>query len=403
MSFTTLRYPLRLAPLLAGLLLCAFAIALRLTYELTSRIGDMGFALWLALSGSGIFIYSWLMLEYCLDLIESSASGSEQAPGLRNPLRSGGLWDFPRALKLVVVGAIWFGLGNELHDSTPTGAWLLWGTGLLLLPAAMGQCALFDNFLQALNPLALLRCAIESRGYYLLALLLSIMLPLLCWLALQGSTGQFVLCALLIFYFLCLWSRLIGLGLRDYQSSLLQSVDFKTDRAEPAARSESLQQLDKVLTAAHELLRAGNQEQAHQSLASLVDAGNAEDFEEVFGYVSAWPYHSAGIYLADRQLPRLVQRQRFMRGLALLDWCLTRQADYAPADPDALAALAEQAATSAQYGTALQAIENVLTRDPALLVSHAGLKALCLDLAGTRLRDEKRYQVLQQRFDSNRS
>src|SRR5687768_7826528 len=167
MKVPLLRYPLQLPCVLAGLLLCGFALLLRLTWQVTAMIGDMGMALWLALSGGTIVIFVWLALEYCLDMVEHSARGSEQAPGLRNPLRPGASWDPPRAFKLVVLTALWAGTGYRLQQAElQTAAWLLWGCGLLLLPAALGQCALFDNLLQALNPLALLHCAMECGARY---------------------------------------------------------------------------------------------------------------------------------------------------------------------------------------------------------------------------------------------
>src|SRR5262245_24937100 len=99
------------------------------------------------------------------------------------------------------------------------------------------------------------------------------------------------------------------------------------------------------------------------------------------------------LHLADRQLTHIVQNQHYMRGLALLDWCLSQRADFAPTDLDALALLAEHSATVPQCKTVLQAIENVLALQPAPSLP-ANLKQQALLLSGTKLKDEKRYAKL---------
>lgn len=393
-----IRYPLQLPCLLAGLVLCGFALLLRLTYETTRIIGDMGVALWLAVSASAIFVCGWLLLEYCLNIVEHSANGSERAPGLRNPMRDGGAWDFPRAFKLAVLIAIWGGTGQHLYSAElPVLAWIIWTFGLLLLPAALAQCAVFDNLLQALNPLALLKCAIECRYHYPFTLVLLLPITLFIRLALNGSVAQFAFFALLAYYSLCLWCRVTGLGLRDYQTQLLQAVDFNAARNEQARHSEAMAPMHKMLTSANELMRAGRPHSAQQLLVDWLDASQWQDFDEIFAHVSTGPLAGVGVALADRQLTHIVQQQHLMRGLSLLEWCLSQQPDYAPGDLETLAMLAAHSATVSQHKAVLHAIENVLAQQPAPTLPPALIQQALL-LAGTKLKDEKWHARLSLRF-----
>jgi hypothetical protein len=237
----------------------------------------------------------------------------------------------------------------------------------------------------------------ECGARYWLALLLLLPLTASLWLATTGSPLRFASYLALSFYFLCLLGRVLGLGLRAYQTTLLQAVDFKTDARQLAGSSASLQQLNKQLGAAHELLRAGRKDEAQQVLVAYLDAAHWDDFEQVFDYVSAWPFASAGVHIADRYLSVAAQRQRFMRGLALLDWILSRQTDYVPSDLDALASLAQHAAVPAQYETVLRAVDNVLLRRPQCRLPDNLLHQALL-LAGSRLQDEKRHAMLRGHF-----
>lgn len=401
-----LRYPLQTAALTAGLLLylqmsSLYAVNLGLLYLLeypflgpVIRVIALIPLLWCVL------IVANMYFEYGLDIIEATAHGRPQPPALAanavdlwNPAR-GRLW------KHSVFVGFFAGTASQLQAAGHTAlAAMLSAALLLFLPASLMMGALHWRLGALLNVRDLWQTVGSAGWYYPLAMLA--LLPAL-WLLAQGpdsnlsgfllGTPVFLYCSFVCFH-------VLGLALHSNHAVFMPMADFTAERRTTDAVSDSLQQLDAVLRTAYENLRAGRTQPALDAIDLLLVAGGWQQFEQVFGYVAAWPFPAVGVHIAAGYLPHVTQRQRYMRALELLQWCVAQQADFAGVDLTTLDALAAQAATPAHYRAVLSVTENLLQQRPTLQLPTS-LRHLVLEFAGTRLRDDKRHAALLARLQT---
>lgn len=395
-----LRYPLQTAVLTAGLLLylqmaSLYLVNLGLLYLLeypflgpVIRVIALIPLLWCVL------IVANMYFEYGLDIVAATAHGRPQPPVLAanavdmwNPAR-GRLW------KHSVFVGFFAGTASHLLASGHGGlAAMLSAALLLFLPASLMMSSLHWRF-GTLFDIRNLWQTVRSAGWYYPLAMLSL-LPVL-WLAAQGpastlpgfllGTPVFLYCSFVCFH-------VLGLALHGNRGVFMPLADFTAERRDTAAVSDSLQQLDSVLSTAYENLRAGRSQPALAAIDRLLVAGGWQQFEQVFSYVAAWPFAGVSVHIAAGYLPHITQRQRYMRALELLQLCVAQQPDFAGVDLTTLETLATQAATPQHYRAVLGVTENLLEQEPQLQLP-ALLRQHVLEFAGTRLRDEKRHAAL---------
>ncbi len=386
MAGRALDYPLHTESLTAGLM---FYLMLGIFYGLfiIVRINIVAIVLWLVLGGVYVLMLTGMLFEYGMDLLLATSRGEERPPRARASLAA------PRVLALVVLVAAFATIAWRLNAGGWTIlSWFVWAALLLLMPAFILNNVLISPGAM-LNPVNLVQ-AMRRMGlsYFRDLLLLAVAAAALV----ASFAGPFVLYLLvfpLFIYFEFLLFHLMGLSVYAQRERYFPTVDFKADRAELQAASESVADLNRELSEAYEWLRVGEHARVIDRIDSLVKRGGWSSFEQLFSYISQWHHAAPALHLCRRYLDQSEALSTPMRALELAQWCLVRDAAFTLSN-DSLQILAERAAIRAQYRTALQLIENHLAQYPDA-PHKADLLQLALGLAADKLKDEQGFARLQ--------
>lgn len=394
-----LLYPLQTEALGAGALLFILGGLLYFTGFFSFHLGTIAQVIWLARATVGILLCVNLLFEYGLDIVETSARGKATPPVLRGSINARGITGiftlgekrFLKQLLMLVVGA---GLGQQLlRWGYETAGWLVWACLLLALPAAMTINAVYNNFLAMLNPFTLLHCARSYGWTYLYTLILLLVAVALAVFSLRGPPAVFLTLFPACIYCFFLFFHVLGNGIYRNRQHFFTTVDFAAERRQLTQTSTELAGFNRLLSQAYEDLRAGRQDSALAAIVRHLDATAWQDFDRVFEYVAAWPFREPALHIARQYLVRTTREKRYMRALALAEWCIGQQADFLLADAATLEQLAGHASTRGQCHALLTLLENLFTVQPEL-AWQTPLGTLGLDIAGNRLKDEKRHAAL---------
>lgn len=357
---------------------------------------DSGF-FWIWLLFVGVLMLSLfaLIVEYALTIVSSTAD-SEPPPILRlAKLATMAL--VPRAYKQIVLTLMFLTAGHQLVAQDNSVGWIVWGYLFLTFPATVIVNALSEELLEMLNPLRLIRSAWYSGVYYPGALAVLTMAILLASQLFDGNIILFLLIYPCLIYLMFLFVHLLGLGIAVHRDMFYPPVDFNAEREAQEARNKASQGFLALLSAAHEDVRAGKKREAMHRIIECLDAQQWRNFDLVFTYLKDWSFPDPALHIAGRQIVLLTGRQQFMQALTLAEWVTQQRDDFLIDDVETLRALGQHAATRPQCLAMLTLLENFLKLDP-VVGAHIELATLCLELAGTRLRDEKRYLALKQIF-----
>ncbi len=381
MTGRALAYPLHFETLTAGLM---FYLVLGVFYGLFSivKINIVALVLWIVLGGVFVLMFAGLLVDYGMDLLLATSRGEERPPGARSNLMS------PRVFTLVLLVAVLATIAYRLGASGWVGtATVVWAGLLLLMPAFIRTNVLFSASAM-LNPVSLwLTIRLTGRTYFRELLLLVLAAALLV-ISLAGPFVLFLLFFPAFIYVEFLLFHIMGLAIYAQRDLYFPPVDFKADRVESQAISDSVASLDHELSEAYEWLRVGEHARVLDKIDALVKRNGWARFEQLFGYVSQWHHprpalHLCGRYLNQREVPAVP-----MRALELAQWCLEKDATFTLAN-EILQDMAERAVIHVHYRTVLQLIENHLAQFPDA-PQRAELLRVALVLAADKLKDEQR-------------
>lgn len=356
---------------------------------------------------SSVMLFLTLLFYYGLDIIEASARGAEQAPRMGSRMVAFKLFDtvseqlgfnfspmeYPLFRQQLLV-TVYLGIATALDShghSWP--ALMVQAIFILILPASLGVNAVAENKFHMANPAKLVAFATALRQDYAVAVTALVAACLSYEGALIASPLAFQLFLPGSLYFSLVMFRALGAGMHARKELFFQEADFDAERRHLAAVSSNLKPLGEMLEEAHEMLRAGRKAQAHALLLGWTRRlGDWKHFDDVFTYVSAWPFKDAGLQLVTAYLPACLKQNRFMRALDLCEWCLRQDASFTVEVEGMLHELAGQAVVPEQYATVCCLLENYRTTDPG---TRRALLKMASGIALTHLNDEDRFRHLQ--------
>jgi hypothetical protein len=361
---------------------------------------------------SSVTLFLTLLFYYGLDIIDASARGAERPPSMGSKMVAFQLYDtvteqlgfnlspmeYPLLRQQLLVTA-YLGIATAL-DSHGHGwpALALQALFIAILPASLGVNAMAENKFHMANPTKLAEFALALRQDYAVAVA-ALVAAYLCYEAALGASPlpfQFYPAGSL--YFSLVMFQAIGAGMHARKELFYVEPDFAAERKDLEARSAQLKPLAEMLEEAHELLRAGHAQKAHELLLAWTRRlGDWNHFDAVFSYVADWPFKEAGLHLATAYLPACLAQHRYMRALDLCEWCLRHDADFSVDSEGTLYELVGQAAAPGQYAAVCRLLENFRTNDPA---TRRTLLKLASGIALTHLQDEERFRQLQQQISA---
>ena len=212
-------------------------------------------------------------------------------------------------------------------------------------------------------------------------------------ICLRGSLVVYLLLFPVFLYCAFQFFHQLGLAVRPRLRIFLPLADFSAGRRELEAVSASLADINQELSAAYEWMRAGEEARVLEQIDALVRRKGWGVFEQLFRYLSEWPYPTPALHLCRRYLAQPEALATPMRALELAQWTLARDADFT-LPPEHLYLLAEQAVINTQFRSVLAMIENYLRRFPGD-AQHQQLLQTALDVAAHKLKDEHSYARLQ--------
>lgn len=359
---------------------------------------------------SSVTLFLTLLFYYGLDIIEASARGAVRPPAMGSRMVAFKLYDtvseqlgfnlspmeyplFRQQLMVTVYLGIATALDTHGH-SWP--ALMLQALFIVILPASLGVNAVAENKFHMANPTKLAEFALALRKDYVVAVA-ALVAAYLCYEgALAATPLAFQMFLPGSLYFSVVMFRALGAGMHARKELFFQDPDFSAERKHLETLSTNLKPLGEMLEEAHELLRAGHSAKAHELLLRWTRRlGDWKHFDDVFAYVSAWPFKEAGLQLVTAYLPDCLVQHRFMRALDLCEWCLSQDPAFTVESEGILYELVGQAAAPGQYAAVCRLLENYRTTDPA---SRQALLKLASGIALTHLNDEERFRQLQQQI-----
>jgi hypothetical protein len=359
---------------------------------------------------SSVTLFLTLLFYYGLDVIDASARGAERPPRMGARMVGFQLYDtvteqlgfnlspmdYPLFRQQLMVTA-YLGIATALDShghSWP--ALALQALFILILPASLGVNAVAENKFHMANPAKLAEFAVALGQDYIVAVV-ALVAAYLCYEgALTATPLAFQLFLPGSLYFSLVMFQALGAGMYARKERFFEEPDFAAERKKLETFAAHLKPIGEMLEEAHELLRAGHSAKAHDLLLAWTRRlGDWKYFDDVFAYVSAWPFRDAGLQLVTAYLPVCLSQHRYMRALDLCEWCLAQDASFTVGSTEILYELIGQAAAPGQYAAVCRLIENYRNTD---FSTRQALLKLASGIALTHLNDEERFRQLQQQI-----
>lgn len=389
-----LLYPLKFGNIVVILVMSAIGSFLFYTFSISLVDSGTGFARLLFIMGMIVF-YPAIngLFEHGLDIIETSAKGKTDppVPGI-STLRGG------RFIKQLSMLILFLGFALFLVESGNQYSVLIFI--LLALPASLAIHSVYDNFLDMINPVILVRLAMTIGLPYLLSVVPLILIALIVRQMPEANLLQLLLMMLAILYLVILFFRFLGQCVYLQRGTLVTEVDFTTEQKQAAESDQASLEFNKVFLKAYELIRAGKMEQAEKLILPVAEVNSWARFDNAFRIISQWQDKKPALTLTKTYIPVLVERQHYMRALELCRWSLGQDSNYMlnqDADLNILGILVEQAVSKEQYQTVVQLIENYVRENPTA-ENAANLLFTAADISQEKLNNQAQYEQFMKRL-----
>jgi hypothetical protein len=359
-----LLYPLKAGNILILPIMSVIGGFLFLSMNLSLKDYGGGFARMFFVMGLLVF-YPFInaLFEHGLNIIEASAHGKKEPPVLGYRAIKGS-----RFFKQVLAMTLLLGFAQYvLITGHPYGAGVILFLVVFMLPASMVSYSVYGNTLSMINPFAILPLAIKLGLPYLLSMVpLVLIAGLVEQMVSTGLLGTIVL-MLAALYILMAFYRFLGLCFYQRHATLIKDIGFAEEKNQAVEVDRHSRHFNEVLFRAHELIRAGEVEQAEKLILPVVEVKSWGRFEKVFSITSEWKDKRPALSLIKKYIPVLIERQQFVRALELCHWAVSMSPDFVLDQSETVVTLAREASVKEEYRTAIQLIENVVEANSDLM------------------------------------
>lgn len=339
-----------------------------------------------------------IMFEFGQEIISSSFENRHEVPVIS--LQTINRGRFTRQLVMTaLVGSIIFGLHQNQLNDIALGVLVF---TLLLLPASLTINAIFEDFLEIINPRTLLGLIAVIKFNYLLSLVWLAVLAYIFTFTLQMSFGAFAIVLPFWLYLCLMFFRHLGLVALHHRAILLPERDFDVDQKKIAQHYSDSASLHAALEKAYWGLKENQIEEAIDIVGPIIRSNDWERFDTVFEFISAWPNKVPAIHFVKEYLPPLQARSASFKALDLCHWCLKQDKQFTVKNTTVLQDLIDASVSPDHYRVVIKLVENFIDASPGNSLNKA-LLTQAADISQAKLHQQEKFEELRVKLNSLKS
>ena len=213
-----------------------------------------------------IFVVVNAFIEYGLDVIDECVKGNSRPPSLEPNMVmiTVGKARFIKQLLMILlfcVAAKFLADSGFIYGSVAVIIFLLF-----LLPASLAINAVYENFVDMINPDTLVRLVLTIKAHYLVAVGIFAAFPLGVYVFKPTSVAVFLLGTPVFLYSLILAFRILGVGIYSQKDKFIAPVDFSSEKVQLLHNAQRDEHLFKLLGKAYWLVKENKLDEAEKML-----------------------------------------------------------------------------------------------------------------------------------------
>lgn len=341
-----------------------------------------------------LIFLSNVFIEYGLGIIEVSFRGQQKIPVLSAETLNRGRF-LNQLMMTSLFGTLIWRLFALQFDYI---ALLILIFLLFAFPASLAVNAIYEKFLDVINPVMLIGfISVIGLSY------LPVILGFALLISLFYSAYQYGVLPLLIFlpfglYLLLVLFRLLGTISYRYRNELVPVTELDGDETKIAEFYDTNETMHKVLESAYWHLKDGRESKAIEIISPVIQLGDWSRFDSAFEYMQDWPNKNPAMHFTKLYIPILIERNNAMRAHSLCEWMLKHAKEYSVENDADLQKLVAAAASREQEIVAVKLLDNFVTRQQSHPLA-ANYLTMAADICQSRLHHQEKFDELQKKIE----